>query len=102
MTVTFRANGVLSAHRLHRSSACLRGAPALQAGAQTRARAQAPQMDVIDEELDEPLAQAAGRVPSSMSQLSQLPAYVRRNSFDVQGRRCAAQTYWAALAAQPQ
>jgi len=108
-TVTLRANAVQACAQA--AAECAQAAaepcvPSLRACSpgqrvDARARAQAPQMDVIDEELDEPLAQAAGRVPSSMSQLSQLPAYVRRNSFDVQGRRCAAQTRLAAPAAHP-
>ncbi len=47
------------------------------------------QMDPITEELDDSVSLAAGRLPSSLSQLSHLQAFVRRNSFDAQGRRYA-------------
>lgn len=45
------------------------------------------QMEPIDEELDESITLAAGRVPSSLSQMSHLQSFVRRSSFE--GRRCA-------------
>ena len=44
-------------------------------------------MEPIDEELDESMALAAGRVPSSLSQMSHLQSFVRRSSFE--GRRYA-------------
>ncbi|KAK9819243.1 hypothetical protein WJX81_003710 [Elliptochloris bilobata] len=39
-------------------------------------------MDPIDEELDDSVSLAAGRMPSSLSQMSHLQAFVRRNSFE--------------------